>query len=207
MLYSYMLSKKGFTLVELMMVVAILGILVAVGVPVFSSGLKAQQKKDCRNQATVIQSSVQEAMVGMFDNGKSQPRIYFEKIQDDHEGTLPDSLEGIASEKMSAGDITCDNCLVLVYDQQIPGKIAFTLGDIRGGYRTSDIANYNDGCQYGFFLKKSKLKDNKFYCYLMNEEIPVCPFADYDDDDTENDYYYYILEDGIVYCSNPECNE
>lgn len=208
MLYSFFLSKKGYTFMEVLIVVMMLGILVAVGVPIFVDSSKTQKIGDCKNQATVIQGAVQEAMYGMFDNGMKQPKIPFDRIQDDHEGTLPSSLSTIANEKMNAGDISCKNCLVLIYDQQISGKIAFTLGDLRGGYRdVNTYPEYAEGCSFGYFLKKEKLKNDLFYMYLGNAEIPVCPFADYEDSDEENDYYYYIFEDGSVYCSNPECNE
>ncbi len=208
MLYSFFLSKRGYTFVEVLIVVTVLGILVAVGVPIFTTGAKAEKIRDCNNQRTVIQGTVQEAMTGMMDNGKSQDKIRFDRIQDDHEGTLPASLQAIANNKKTAGDISCTNCLVLIEDQQIAGKIAFTLGDLRGGYRdVNTYPEYRDGCDWGYFLKKKILAGNKFYLYLANEEIPVCPFADFTDNKENNDYYYYIFEDGSVYCSCPECNK
>ena len=42
-----LLNKKGFTLVELMIVVVILGILVAIAVPVYSSVTRNAEKKTC----------------------------------------------------------------------------------------------------------------------------------------------------------------
>lgn len=208
MLFRLLTSNKGFTFMEIMTVVVILAVLTAFAVPLFNAGLHAQKVKDCNSQRTVIQGTVQEAMTGMMDNGRSQPRIYFEKIQDDHEGTLPSTLSAIAQKKVTDGDIGCQNCLVLIKDQEIPGKIAFTLGDLRGGYRdTNTYPEYRDGCDWGYYLKKEKYKDVKFYVFLANEEIPVCPFADFSDTKTENDYYYYIFEDGSVYCSCADCNE
>lgn len=49
-----LMSKKGFTLVELMIVVVILGILVAVAVPIFSSVTKNARIKTCDSNIRII---------------------------------------------------------------------------------------------------------------------------------------------------------
>lgn len=221
MLYKFLRSEKGYTFVEVMIVVVVLGILVAVGVPIFSAGIKSQKIKDCNNQRVVVQSLVQEAMSGMIDNGRMQEKINFAKVQSDHKSTYTgDGVTGNADD-----DFVGKECFVLIEDQGIPGKIAFTISDIRGGYfgqnewNSTGMQNkhgqydpYNEekydlGCFEGYYLKKERLKDNKFFWYLTNEEIPVCPFADYENSETKDDYHYYIFEDGTVLCDCPECNE
>lgn len=221
MLYRFFLSKKGFTFVELMIAVVVLGILTAVGVPTFSAGLKKQRKKDCLNQRTVISGSVKEAMYGMMDNGKSQDKINFDKVtQLSRKTTYPgDGVTGNSDDAFVG-----KACFILVYDKEDrdsngqhmqprkDGAEAFTLGDLRGGYRDltvygDDYDGYEAGCKNGNYLKKKDLKDAKFYGYFNNAEIPVCPFADFSNQSTQDDYFYYIFDDGSVVCSCPECNE
>ena len=217
MLSSILKSKKGYTFSELMTVIVILAILTAVAVPLFSSAHKSQMRNDCKNQCDVISAQVKQAMAGMIDNGAAQYKraegsleplkelgtwIDFSKVQADHKALYEaDEVTGNADDEYDGKE-----CFVLIKDQDIPGKIAFTISDLRGGYRPSNIIDYNEGCKQGYYLKKKRLNEPTpiaFYNYLANAEIPICPFAD--DDNPEN-YYYYIFEDGSVICSCPECH-
>lgn len=63
-----LMSKKGFTLVELMIVVVILGILVAVAVPIFGAVTRNARIKSCKSNQRVIKGNMETyAMTG--DNG------------------------------------------------------------------------------------------------------------------------------------------
>lgn len=60
-----LMSKKGFTLVELMIVVVILGILVAIAVPIFGAVTKNAKKKSCLSNMRVIKGNMETyAMTG-----------------------------------------------------------------------------------------------------------------------------------------------
>lgn len=53
-----LMSKKGFTLVELMIVVVIMGILVAVAIPVYSAVTKNAEKKTCQSNMRIIKENL-----------------------------------------------------------------------------------------------------------------------------------------------------
>lgn len=192
MLYKFFLSKKGFTMVEILIVVLVLGILTAVAIPIFDTSLRTQRKNDCRNQCLVIETAVKQAMFGMIDNGRKQDKINIalwadgpNKIQYNPNGQIKFNLDESYE-----------------YTYYTPLNESLTLGQIRGGYNP-DYSK--ESCELtGKYLKKQKLENVAFYTYLDNIEIPVCPFAD---DTNSQGYYYCIFADGTVCCTCPDCNE
>ena len=60
-MFKFLKSKKGFTLVELMIVVVIMAILVAVAVPIYSAVTKNARKKTCLANQREIQSQINNA--------------------------------------------------------------------------------------------------------------------------------------------------
>ena len=63
-----MLNKKGFSLVELMIVVVIMGILIAVAIPLYNNITKNAKDKTCASNIDTIENA---AVVYMTENGKS----------------------------------------------------------------------------------------------------------------------------------------
>lgn len=83
------LTKKGFTLAELLIVVAILAILVAVSIPIFTSKLdKAKEATDLANERAAKAAAVVEYM----DNTPSTAEEYF---YDAKNGTVKDARGSI----------------------------------------------------------------------------------------------------------------
>lgn len=199
-----LLDKKGFSLVELMVVVLVMSILVAVAIPTYQGISKSRRLDDCTMNRTMISAVVQEGMNGIFDSGKKQPKILMKRVPSENKIKIPEDDESFPSEYRGR------ECFVLVNKAMaIPvGENSveikpFTLGDLRGGYRGEIAEKYDIGCELGFYLKKESLKDSNFYQYLANGEIPQCAFEEADG----REYYYYIFDDGTVLCSCPECLE
>ena len=64
-----MKSKKGFTLVELMIVIVIMGVLVAVAVPVFGLVTKNAEKKTCGANMDIIAKGAQQCALTDTNSG------------------------------------------------------------------------------------------------------------------------------------------
>ena len=182
-------NNKGFSLAEIMIVIVVMGILVGVAVPVYTGVANGRKLDDCTMNRQMVSAVVQEVMNGMIDNGKRQDEIIMGFAG--HTSEFPEMVDG--KNVVTYGG---EKCFKLTYDN------AFTIGDIRGGYRDKAISSYDIGCMRGNYLKRSALKDVPFYTYLANKEIPTCAFQE-----DAGQYSYYIFPDATVLCDCPECLE
>lgn len=91
-MFKFMKSKKGFTLVELMIVVVIMAILVAVAVPIFSAVTKNARVKTCAANRREIVSQVNGLLMGNVDGAQHTAGGKFTITSDGKAGTL--ALEG-----------------------------------------------------------------------------------------------------------------
>lgn len=65
----HLVDKKGFTLVELMIVIVIMAILVAVAVPVYSAVTKNAEEKSCHSNQEIIVKGVQQCVLNHEEEG------------------------------------------------------------------------------------------------------------------------------------------
>lgn len=74
-------SKKGFTLMEMLIVVAIIAVLVAIAIPVFSAQLnKAKEQVDAAN----LRSATSMAVVDYLSNAKTGDVTYYANDDGNH---------------------------------------------------------------------------------------------------------------------------
>lgn len=96
------LNKKGFTLAELLIVVAIIGVLVAISIPIFTSQLeKAREATDAANIRSQYAEVMAEAITEGSDvNGKDMfGAVDLKQKKDQWQSTgLKENLEGVYQE-------------------------------------------------------------------------------------------------------------
>ncbi|MEG0546002.1 MAG: type II secretion system protein [Oscillospiraceae bacterium] len=85
-------SKKGFTLVELMIVIVIMGILVAVAIPIYGAVTKNAEKKSCLANQNVIATNLSQFQMSGATGG--------DMISWD---TLASTFKGVAGEGEAVG--------------------------------------------------------------------------------------------------------
>ncbi|OQA50046.1 MAG: hypothetical protein BWY46_00217 [Firmicutes bacterium ADurb.Bin300] len=146
-MYEFLCSKKAFTIVELIISVAIIAILVVVAVPLIPHMLERERKKDCNSQIKIIEANVQIVMSGMEDNGK------------------PIEVMGL-SEGVLIGSGSAKHWV-------LSSAYSPTIGNMRWGQTKEQISTSQPATDH---LKKSSLDTALFSSLFTFSEVPVCPF-------------------------------
>lgn len=68
-MFKLLKRQEGFTLIELMVVVLIIGILVAIAIPVFTSTQNNAKKRACFANERTIEGSIQQYNAEQIDHG------------------------------------------------------------------------------------------------------------------------------------------
>ncbi len=105
------LNKKGFTLAELLVVVAIIGVLVAISIPIFTSQLeKAREATDAAN----IRSAYAEVQVAALqgDTANYKKEVPLKQQEEDWQDT---SIKDIGGIDVSTLKVAKDKTVVVQY--------------------------------------------------------------------------------------------
>ena len=106
------MNKKGFTLAELLIVVAIIAVLVAISIPIFSAQLeKAKEATDMAN----IRSAYAEVVAAYLGDSKSHViSVTLKSDKDDYVSDKSAEIAGVKYEVILKGDSIQNPCEVKV---------------------------------------------------------------------------------------------
>ena len=106
------MNKKGFTLAELLIVVAIIAVLVAISIPIFSAQLeKAKEATDMAN----IRSAYAEVVAAYLGDSKSHEiSVTLKSDKDDYVSDKSAEIAGVKYEVILKGDSIQNPCEVKV---------------------------------------------------------------------------------------------
>ena len=134
--------KAGFTLAELLVVVAIIAVLVAISIPIFTSQLeKSRESTDMANIRAAYAEVMAEATSDCLDH-KSEPIALKQRINDWQSKVGEESLHSIAetvgkprAEGQAWVEFKSENSQVIIhYGEPVPGDLA-----------TIDAMNFPEG--------------------------------------------------------------
>jgi type IV pilus assembly protein PilA len=107
-------SKKGFTLVEIMIVVVIIGLLAAMAIPAFQKVRETAVGKALTNDARQLASGAQQYML---ENGVTQATFTIDVTTGDIDGQLADYVKQVGKQTSGPGTIEQDTDFTMSHPQ------------------------------------------------------------------------------------------
>ena len=129
------LLEKGFTLVELMIVIVIVGILSAVALPNFLSQTSKAKGTECTTRLGAILS--QAGAEGLGSGTDEEKSAIMSKLADTHDSTL---CEFTASDSISYAPVTADTGTQTVFTAYVDG-----LDTLDGKFAAAGCVNVDTG--------------------------------------------------------------
>lgn len=96
-------NKKGFTLAELLVVVAIIGILVAISVPIFTS--KLEDARVATDEANMRSAKAAAVATALGEEAPSQAQTYYYDAASGKLETDKDGITGYGKSSKKIGDV------------------------------------------------------------------------------------------------------
>lgn len=100
-----MLNKKGFSLVELMIVVVIMGILIAVAIPLYGAITENAEKKSCKSNQALIREMFAKYCVA--ENGKTATALLGDDGTYSNKDGATEGIDAAFIESFDDGFPTC----------------------------------------------------------------------------------------------------
>mgnify|MGYP001305109664 CR=1 FL=1 len=97
------MNKKGFTLVEIMIVVAIIGLLAAIGIPSFQKARQSSMQKMAINNTRIVNAAIDQYAIenGLTDGAEVTTDLYLPYIKDGTDGLKI----GSTTAELDAGEV------------------------------------------------------------------------------------------------------
>lgn len=146
----YILNKKGFTLVELLIVVVIMAILVAVAVPVYIAVTENSEMRTCNNNCKVTSTTLTNYMNGFISAGGDANIIPSFEIHNEDGNPVFRSIGG-GEPSQDIVDLS-----VIILDLYQDSKSACCIGD---GIITVEMVYHGTGAYVNAICSEHSLQD------------------------------------------------